>query len=124
MSKKKSFKVWWDEKDGIIQTQIFGLNNEQDVINTVSKIAEIKQKFPGKKLRDFIDLSQASKPSSRARKVIAEKIYKDPDLKRIALVSKSLINKTIQNFLIRATSESDKIKMFDTKKEALKWLKE
>ncbi len=117
-------KTWWDEKNEVIRLQVFGDYNEQDAQNTVDKITEIKQKFPGRKLRFLIDLTQATTPSSQARKIIAEKIYKDPDLEKISAVTPSILVRTVNSFLIRASEENDKVKMFATEEEALKWLKE
>jgi 16S rRNA U1498 N3-methylase RsmE len=79
----------------------------------------------GKKLNFLIDLDKANKPTSKARKIIIEKIYKDPELNKITVIATSVLVRTVNNFLIKAAElGSDRIQMFPAEKEALKWLKE
>lgn len=123
MADQKKHKTWWDEENKIIRLQVFGDYDEQDAQNTVDKIAETKQRFLGKSPSFLIDLTKANKLSSKARKIIVEKIYKDPKLNRIATIASSVLVRTINSFLITASGlEADKVKMFKTEEEALKWL--
>jgi len=124
MSGDKKHKIWWDENNEVIRLQVFGDYDEQDAQKTADGIVEIKQKFSGKQLRFLIDLTKANKPSSKARNIIVEKIYKDPDLEKIAAIASSILVRTINSFLITASGlGSDKVKMFKTEHEALKWLR-
>jgi len=117
-------KTWWDEENEVIRLQVFGDYDEQDAGNTVSKITESKNQSPGIKFKFLIDLSQANKPSSKARKIIVEKIYKDQDLEKIACVADSVLVRTVNSFLIKAAGiGSDKVKVVKNEQEALKWLK-
>jgi len=69
-------------------------------------------------------LFKATIPSSQVRKIIVEKIYKDPDLEKIAYITSSIVVRTVNRFLIKASGISgDKTKMFATEEEALKWLR-
>ncbi|MFH1565488.1 MAG: hypothetical protein ABIC82_06680, partial [bacterium] len=100
---QKQHKTWWDEENKIIRLQVLGYYDGQDAQNTVDKIAEIKQQFSGVKLKFFIDLFQANKPSSEARKIIVEKMYKDLDLEKIACVANTILIRTVNKFLITAS---------------------
>ncbi len=122
---QKQHKTWWDENEKVIRLQVFGNYDDQDAQNNVNGVAAIKQKFPGEKLKFLIDLAKATTPSSKARKIIVEKVYKDPDLGRISAVTPSLLVRTVNSFMIKASRlGSDKVRMFATEEEALKWLKE
>lgn len=124
-NQQNNHKTWWDEKNEIIRIQVLGDFSGQDAEGTANKIAEIKDQFPDKKLGLLVGMELATTPSSQARKIIVEKIYKDPTIEKIATVSQSLIVRTINNFLAKASGLKEvKVEQFPTEEEALKWLKE
>jgi len=118
-------KNYWDKIDQAIITEVSGGYDEQDAQETSKAITEIQQQFPGKRLKFLIDLTKANKVSSQARKIIAEKIYKDPDLGKIATFGQDNVARLVNRFMIKASGlGSDRIKVFETKEQAFKWLKE
>ena len=118
-------KTWWDEKEEVIKHQVSGPYSEQDADELLKETAEIKQRFHAKKLRALLDLSGAGKVTSEARKMIAEKVYQDPDLEKIASFGLSSFARVVNSFMLKATGVSgDKVRVFDTEENALKWLKE
>ena len=118
-------KTWWDEREGVIRHQVSGPYDEQDAGELVKEIGEIKRRFHGKKPKALLDLSGAGKVTSGARKLIVERIYRDPDLVKIASFGLSIFARVVNSFMIKATGvSSDKVRVFDTEENALKWLKE
>lgn len=115
----------WDEKNQIIKATVIGNFDEKEAEIHVDKITEIKAQFPDKEIRLFVDLNKAGIPSSKARKIVVDKIFKDPDIKKIANLFSSVLIKTINNFLVKASGQDgNKMKAFSSEQEALKWLKE
>jgi len=115
----------WDEKEGVIKHQVSGPYDEQDADELLKETAEIEQRFHGKKLKVLLDLSGAGKVTSEARRTIAEKVYQDPDLGKIASFGLSSFARVVNSFMIRAARVSgDEVRIFYIKENALKWLKE
>lgn len=94
--------AWWDEKEGVVKHQVSGPFGEQDADEFLKKTAEIKQRFHGKKIRVLLDLSEAGKVAPEARRMIVEKVYQDPDLKKIASFGLSSFARVVNSFMIRA----------------------
>lgn len=112
-------------KKGSSNTKYLVLISEQDSVEFLEETTGIKQPFHGKKLRALLNLSGASEVTSKARKMIAGKIYQDPDLEKIATFGLSSFAMVVNSFMIKATGVSgDKVRVFDTEENALKWLKE
>ncbi len=121
---KHEHKTWWDEKEGVIKHQVSGPYNDQDAGELLKKIAEVKQQFHGKKLRALLDLSEACNVTSKSRKIIAEKVYKDPDLEKIASFGLSTFARVVNSFMIKASGVgNDKVRTFETEEGAIQWLK-
>ncbi len=115
----------WDEKEGVIKYQVSGPYDEHNTDELLIETAEIEQRFHGKKLKILLDLSGAGKVTCEARRTIAEKVYQDPDLGKIASFGLSSFASVVNSFMIRATRvSSDKVRVFDIEENALKWLKE
>ncbi len=118
-------KTWWDEKEGFIRHQVSGSYDEQDADELLKEMVKVKQRFYGKKLKVFLDLSGAGKVTSGARKTIAERVYRDPDLEKIASFDLNSFARVVNSFIIKASGvSSDRVRVFDTRENALKWLKE
>lgn len=122
---KDSHKNYWSKLDRAIVIQVTGPYDEKDAQKSSDTIAEIKQQFPSKRLNLLIGLSKANKVSSEARKIIIEQIYKDPDLGKIATFGQDQVARLVNRFMIKASSlGSDRIKVFETKEQAIEWFKE
>jgi len=129
----QTFKLFIDEND-IINLVCFKFEKEAEdngramelVQNGLSKIFDGN---PKKIYNFFLDLLPAGKImgaegfSSRTRKIGAQ-VSANKQLNKAALVTSSIVVKTIVNFIILAAGKSQKMKVFSDKEEALKWLKE
>ena len=121
MTNEERFKVWWDEKEGIIRTRSQGDFEEADARRQMAEILEIAESRPGKVLV-LNDLTEAGKASSGARKVYAQMLESDK-FARHAFVGMRTLTRVIVSFLVRA-SGAENARFFASEEEALKWLKE
>jgi len=96
----------------------------------VKKVRE-RSNLPGSKLKVLVDITNTSivPRASSYRRGIAEGIknlyHKDPEFQRIqkvAVFGGSLIIRTITSFVIMAAKLQKRMKIFETKEEALNWL--
>ena len=120
MTKEERFKVWWDEKEGVIRNRSQGDFEEADARKQMARILEMAEGRPGRVLV-LNDLTEAGKASSGARKVYAE-LLKSDKIARHAFVGMRTLTRVIVSFLLRASGAED-AGFFDTEDEALKWLK-
>ena len=127
---KKTFKLTLDE-ERILYFEITG--NVDDVAANVRQaelstkyLKEILDKNPGQDFKCLVDLSAVSKtahyPSPQARQIFADTIDNE-GLTKIAVIVPRILVKAIMSFVLHATSKKGKVKLFNTKKEALDWLK-
>jgi len=121
VTNEERFKVWWDEKEGIIRTRSQGDFEEADARRQMAEILEIAESRPGKVLV-LNDLTEAGKASSGARKVYAQMLESDK-FARHAFVGMRTLTRVIVSFLVRA-SGAENARFFASEEEALKWLKE
>lgn len=121
----KHHKTWWDEEKHIIIHKVDGPYEEEDVNDLLKKIDELRKEMPDTKLRALLDLSSAHNITSGARKAVAQKVYKHPDLERVSAFGVSTFARVVNSFIIKASGAgSDKVRVFEKKEEALKWLKD
>ena len=120
MSSEAKFKVWWDEKEGIIRNESKGDFEEDDAREQMEEILKIAEARPGKALV-LNDLTQAGKASSGARKTYAQ-MLKSEEFAKHAFVGMSTLTRVIVSFLVRASGAKNAM-FFATEEEALRWLK-
>ena len=120
MSGEDLFKVWWDEKHGIIRNQSQGDFDEGDATRQVAAILEIAEAETGKVLV-LNDLAQAGKASSGARKVYAG-VLKSEQIAKHAFVGMRTLTRGIVSFVMRASGAKNAM-FFETEEEAMRWLK-
>ncbi len=119
------FKVWWDEKEGIIRGEIIGDQNEEDARKILGKTAKLTASLNKKGIKpigSLYDMTKAGKASSKARRIYADS-FKNGTLAKTALFGGGVVQKTIANFVF-SFSGTKNAKYFVTEEEALKWLKE
>lgn len=124
-TKFKENKIWL-ENDGIIRINI-GKKMEEEIFRELTeRLKEIAEKVSGK-LTVLVDVSKVPHiPSSAFRKMgvnLIKDLFKNPGFKKIALWGGGKIQRTVASFVI-TTTRMKTIKHFNTKEEALKWLKE
>jgi hypothetical protein len=113
------FKVWWDEKAGVIRNWSQGDFEETDARRQVAEILEIAESRPGKTLV-LNDMTKAGKASSGARKVYSE-MLKSEKIAKHAFLGMHTLTRVIVSFLVRA-SGAENARSFSTEEEAMKWL--
>jgi hypothetical protein len=114
------FKVWWDEKEGIIRNRSQGDFEEADARGQMAKILEMAERMPGKVLV-LNDMTEAGTASSGARKVYAQTLRSEK-IARHAFLDMRTLTRVIVSFLVRA-SGAENARFFASEEEALKWLK-
>jgi len=118
---ENKFKIWWDEDLKIARAQAFGLLDEEtarQIKEETDKIRRARQE----KLDWLIDLSQMTKATSRARKILVE-ITADPSINKYAFVGASIFIRTVANFIVAAAGQKN-AKHFSTEELALNWMRE
>lgn len=123
-SEEDKTKVWAD-KDGTVHIKVTEVAAEQDVYKLIKEAREVIEKLSGK-AKILIDISGAAVfRSAPFRKKAAEQvgdIAKNIGFKRAAMFGGGLIRRTVASFVIAASGIKN-MRIFETKEEALKWLK-
>jgi len=120
MGGEERFKIWWDEKEGIIRNQSKGDFEEEDARTQMAELLRIAESKPGKVLV-LNDLTEAGKASSGARKVFVQ-MLKSEEFAKHAFVGMRTLTRVIVSFLVRASGAKNAM-FFGTEEEAMKWLK-
>ncbi len=114
-------KIWWDEKNKIGRIKIEdNMLDERAADEFFDKLDEINSNIPGK-INWLVDPGN-NIPSSRFRKMIAERFYGNPKNEKQAVLTTSTVIKVITQFLMKASGRKT-VKTFAKEEEALKWLK-
>ena len=125
---RKKIKAWTG-KDGIIYIEMIGEFNKEDILELVKEIKEELKKSPTKaRLLVTCDFQHSDIVfiGSLARKELVDKVknsYKDLKLEKVAVYVTSPRMRAVGFFITKASNVSN-IKIFRTREEALKWLKE
>ena len=114
-------------QEDIIYMEIFGDVNE-NVFEIFEEAIEMAKRFSGKTkaLLSFEKPLASLEGGSERRKKLVEmtkKAYKDPGFEKLAICGLSTLIRIAAYFVVKAT-KLDNIRVFESKKEALKWLKE
>lgn len=119
----------WTEEDGIVNIRIARVVTEEDVGELIWGVREaLKSSLSkGRILIDMTNIAAtAGIRSSKFRKRTAgqaKDLIEEPGFKKAALFGGKMMHRTIASFIITASGIKN-IKMFKTKEEALKWLKD
>ena len=127
MEKKKKNKVWIGE-DNIIYAEITDKDlSGENVFKIIEDTVKIVREFSGKAkiLANFV------KPvfkvgDSKFRKKLVDvmvEMYKNPGFEKVAICGVSTIVRVASLFVVKTTKLTN-IRVFKTKEQALKWLKE
>lgn len=116
------YKVWVDDS-GIIRGAIIGEHTKEDALNIIRDLDEYLNKVHDNGLV-LIDMTKTGRPSSEARKVHAMNIKNENEkFKKAAFFGATVMNRVLANFIIKASGRGDKVRYFNTKEEAIVWLK-
>lgn len=89
----------------------------KDVFNILSENKNIKFDM----VVDFVNLGQTKSTSSKVRKIWME-IGSHKSINKIAVVSESVFFKVVVGFMVKAIGKEDKIKWFNNRENAYKWI--
>ena len=125
-SKEEKSKVWIG-KDGILNIVISMQNPEENIIDLLEEVKKVLSAL-GDRVKILVDISGSvlgHMRSSQLRKGVAKNVNEwrqKVNFEKAALFGGDAIRRTISSFVITATGLKN-IKVFETKEEALKWLK-
>ena len=124
--KEEKSNIRIEEEEGIIYVTVPKIITEEKIWNLVEEIKEALVRNPDNR-KILIEMKTVSPVrSSEFRKITADKIRAINEVglfSKTALFGSNILIRTIATFII-AASRAKNIKLFKTKEEALKWLKE
>jgi hypothetical protein len=124
MEEKKQNKVWIGD-DGIVYAEVKRAVVEQDAYILLMEVKKILQQVSGK-AKILIDITTDSVIRSSAfRKRVADEIMdiaKNIGFEKTAIYGGTVTTRAIASFIMIASRQKN-MKVFASKKEALKWLK-
>ena len=127
--KQKKSSVWLRD-DNIISIEIFN-DSKEEIYQVIKDSVKMVRSFSGD-ARILVVLFRTTTndvEGAKFRKQIVDQIkevLENPGFKRVAVYGLSIIMKTVFSFILHAAyrGKADNAKLFSTKEEALKWLKE
>jgi hypothetical protein len=114
-------RVWRDEQKEIVRAVGVGLIDEDAARWLLAETERMAQEH-GDGLDWLLDLSRITKPTAKARKVLAE-ASGHPSIRKYAFVGASTFLRTVANFISAAAGQKN-TRHFATEEQALKWLAE
>ena len=126
MEMKKENKIWIG-KDSIIYVEIADKDiSGENVFKVIEDTVKIVREFSGKAkiLANFVN-PVFKVGDSRFRKKIVDvmiEMYKNPGFEKVAICGVSTLLRVASLFIVKTTKLTN-MKVFETKEQALKWLK-
>ncbi|MBI3283103.1 STAS/SEC14 domain-containing protein [Candidatus Curtissbacteria bacterium] len=112
------------DQDGFIHNIYQGDQTRESVEAVVNKnnqlVAKLRQQ--NRPVLVLADLTQLGQSSLGSRQASAEAL-KNEDFDKVALFGANIFMKHVGNFIITASGQDQRAKMFNTKDEAIGWLK-
>ena len=126
ISKEEKSKVWIG-KDGILNIVINMKNPVEDILDFLEEVKKVLSAL-GDRVKILVDISgsvlghmRSSQLRNRAARHIRGWLEK-VKFEKVAIFGGDVVRRTITSFLVTATGLKN-IKVFETKEDALKWLK-
>jgi len=119
-----NFKLWWDEKEGVMRGQIIGSQNEEDAKRMVNGVSEFVDSLNRKGISDIyalFDMNEAGSASAKARDILKD-LVKSRIYRKIALYGGGVVQRVIAKYVFTII-ESENVRYFAYEREALRWLK-
>ena len=121
MTGNERFRIWWDEKEQIVRARAFGVLDEKAAEGIRQETTRMAQEH-GDGLDWLIDLTQMTKATSKARKILA-KASGHPSINKYAFAGASIFIRTVANFIAAAAGQKN-ARHFANEEQALAWLQE
>lgn len=129
---KEGKKITWIRKDGVInidlETALYKQITPEETIDILKEIKVIIERVPRKR-RVLIKMTPylgAPAKASSFRKKLAKRVkelFQESMFDKIGIFGGDIISRTVTLFIVKATGIKN-VKVFVTKEEVLKWLKE
>ncbi len=113
-------KAWWDEENKIGRMKIEDNPDEKMANELFDKLDEINSKIQGK--TNWLVDPGNNRPSSRLRKMIAERFYANTEIEKHAVLTTSTSIKVIMQFIMKASGRKN-VRAFTNEGKALRWLR-
>jgi hypothetical protein len=120
MTSEKRFSIWWDEESEIARARALGVLDEKEAHGILEGTLRMAEEH-GDKLDWLIDLSQMTKATSSARKILAQ-ASGHQSINKYAFAGASVFVRTVANFIAAAANQKN-ARHFATEEDALGWLK-
>lgn len=114
-------KVYVD-KEGIVNIESIGPQSGEEMLRVRSKLLEIAEERQ-EKIKILDDLSRVTKTTPESRRTAGESTKLD-EISKVACFGGGTVMRVMTNFIVKISGMEKKVKYFDTKEEAVKWLKE
>ncbi len=121
MNDNNRYKIFWDEKNKIARTWARGVVDVEIANALLEGTDEISKKY-GDNIDWINDLSEITRPTAEARKILAV-ITGHPSTRKYAFVGASVFLRTVANFVTIASGQKN-ARHFATEEQALQWVKE
>ncbi len=121
MSTQEKFNIWWDKKEKIVRAKAIGILDESSATGILDETKTMAQQH-GDNINWIIDLSQLTKATSKARKILVE-ASGHPSIHKYAFFGASIFIRTVANFIAAAAGQNN-ARHFATDEEALTWIHE
>lgn len=116
---RKTYKIWVD-KNNYIRIELLGNLTKKDFLQLEKDVLNISQTVQGEK-NILFDIGKTQPPDFEGRKLFA-KAARMKMWHKIAVFGGDKSSKPLDKLVVAAISLST-VKLFDTKAEALEWLK-
>ncbi len=118
---EKNFKLWYDEKEGVIRSEIykrFDVESLELYFNEISKFTPEQQRY----IIGWIFDDAQQMPDKEARRAAKEK-FKTANFKKVANLGAKPIVRMVSNIVMTAVGKGKDNKYFETEEEALAWIR-
>lgn len=109
------------EEDNIVHVVMFGDDDDETATRFIDDIKSIFDKEPKQRFNGLIDLTNAGTSTPRATKIFAS-ILSDKQVNKVALIGAGGIPRAFAELTIKF-ARKELVQFFDTREEALAWLK-
>lgn len=113
-------KVWWDAENQVIRSYTAGIVDEEVAQWFYKQTVEFGAMFDHK-VDWILDMKDVTKPSSKARKILAKAVAHE-SIRKYAMVGSSVFLRTVTNFILTAAGQTN-ARNFATDEEALAWIR-
>ena len=113
-------KIWYDEKKGVVHTQIIGDLFTAEASSMLQIYNELLKDKPYRQV--LLDVSAAGTLESRETRAAANKVLADAEISDVAYIGASSVNRMLAKVMMKLGALKTKGDFFKSTEEGLKWL--